>query len=231
MGKASPQNDKSNVPVQQTAEQRRLLQRLEKLVEHSRPGLLWHHELGQLVNAWKQKLAKKDRSWLGKLAKDLKIGPSRLRRSMNFANHCTREEVEKLEAKGLPWGLVQVVASSGKRKAELRLLEKAEHHGWNVAELRYMIAKPHRGGRKLRPPTDAVLGLRQLEVLSSRWLKFFDEVWKSGDKPLGDRVKQQAESAQKQTKVKAMVKRALEQVKQLETKAKQMRTELERLEA
>jgi hypothetical protein len=45
------------------------------------------------------------------------------------------------------------VASSSKRKTELWLLDKAEHHGWNVAELRYLIVKPHRGGRKLRAPT------------------------------------------------------------------------------
>jgi hypothetical protein len=175
-------------------QQQGILKTLQRLLAAPLHTLDWHFQIGTQVAAWRDAFDIQPRDWLQQLATALETSKSRLYKDLVFAREYTGREVEQLEALGCSWKVVETAQRLPDKKARKRLLKEALESGWNVAELENAIQKtknqtPHAGGRPMRVPGSVEQGLQQLQLLSGKWLKFFEVIWQQGDESVLKRLK------------------------------------------
>lgn len=180
--------------VEQLAKpQRKIFAALEELVAHQERSLNWYYRTGSKLNELQDAAEKRDPGWVKDLAAALELSKSNLVKMRKFASDFTLAEVQQLEQQGSNWGMITVIQHvSVKNRKEF--LQQALAKGWNISDLKAAVQRRfgahHAGGRPLRKPKTARGGVCELERLSERWLRYYQEVWTGDDDPLQDKVRE-----------------------------------------
>jgi hypothetical protein len=171
--------------------QKRVFDELQDLLTHQQSSLAWYHCVGSTLLILQGSKKKRETGATKILAEALGISSSNVTKVRKFATEFSRSEVEHLDQIGCNWGLVTVVQHAPTND-RMRLLEQALGKNWTVSELHEAVKQRfgarNPGGRPLRKPRTKKQGLRQLQVISERWLKFYQEVWAAADDSLSSRL-------------------------------------------
>lgn len=175
-----------------TRPQQKIFDGLQELMAHQESNLAWYHRAGSKVLELQEAVEKRESGWPRKLAGALGISPSSLVKMRKFAADFSRRQAERLDQLGANWGQVLAVAHA-RTYDRMKLLEEALAKGWGVVDLqsamkqRFGTRNP--GGRPLRKPKTKKQAIQQLQVVSERWLKVYQEVWAGGNDSRGHQLR------------------------------------------
>jgi hypothetical protein len=166
--------------------ERRLVARLERLLQLRADDLLWHWQFGRCVRGLRgrEERFRLGRALISDLARALNCSEWLLYKPLAFVQHfpdrAALAELEKLE---LSWAVV--AASFSLEEADRRrALQKAAQAGWSVGqmrmEVRRLLGGPRRGGgrRPRRPDRRAPEAeLHGLILKAQEWGRYVESAW------------------------------------------------------